>query len=119
MAVLATNVRIGNSASGDINIGAFTTSATFGTNGVLTFDTAGTITQSAAIDLSTSNTGLILRDASSVTLTSNNVFGNIAANVNGLISITNAADSTLTVTSLTDNLGTVNGITPLAAVQSP
>ncbi len=75
-------------ASGDINIGAFTTSATFGTNGVLTFDTAGTITQSAAIDLSTSNTGLILRDASSVTLNSNNVFGNIAASVNGPISIT-------------------------------
>ncbi len=109
--VRATNVRIGNSASGNINIGAFTTSATFGTNGVLTFDTAGTITQTSAIDLSSSNTGLILRDAASVTLTSNNVFGNIAASVNGPISITNAADSTLTVTSLTDDLGTVNGIT--------
>ncbi len=34
-----------------------------------------------------------------------------AASVNGPLSITNAANTTLTVASLTDDLGTVNGIT--------
>ena len=38
-------------------------------------------------------------------------FMNIAASVNGLLSVTNAANDTLTVASLTDDLGTVNGIT--------
>ncbi len=113
--VRATNVRIGNSTSGAINLGNFITTANFGTNGVVTLDTAGTITQSSPIDFSASNTGLILRDASSVTLTNNNVFGNIAASVNGPIAITDASGSTLTVASLTDDLGTVNGITTTGA----
>ncbi len=109
--IRATNVRIGNSASGNIDMGAFTASATFAANGVFTLDTAGTITQSGAMNLATANAGLILRDASGVSLTSNNVFSNIAASVNGSLSITNAANSSLTVASLTDDLGTVNGLT--------
>ncbi len=75
--VRATNVRIGNNASGDINSDAWTPGVNFAASGVLTLDTAGAITQSGAINLATNGAGLILRDASSVTLNTNNVFSNV------------------------------------------
>ena len=108
--VLASNVHIGNSSAGNINVGAWTPGAGFAASGVLTLDTAGTITQSGAINLATDGAGLLLRDASAVTLTTSNVFATIAANIAGSLTISNAATDPLTVGSLTDDVGTVNGI---------
>jgi hypothetical protein len=56
----------------------------------------------------------LLRGASGVTLTTaGNDLGNIAANTSGPISITNAANDSLTIiaTGLTDDLGSVTGMT--------
>ena len=84
--------------------------STFAT-GVLTLDTGGTITQSGVINLSAAGSGLILRDASSVTLNSANSLTNLAAtSIGGAISVTNGAANTLNVANLTDDLGAVNGI---------
>ena len=109
--IYASNVRIGNSSAGAITINTWTPAANFASNGVLTLDSAGAITQGGVINLSANSAGLLLRNASSTTLTANNVFSNIAANIAGAISISNAATYPLTVTSLTDDLGSVSGIT--------
>lgn len=115
--VRATNVRIGNaSSSGNITINAWTPAANFANNGVLTLVTTGAIIQGGAINLSNSNSDLLFRNASGVTLTSNNSFNNVAANIAGALSITNADTKPLTVTSLTDDINTINGITAPSGV---
>jgi hypothetical protein len=106
--VYATNVRLGNSTAGNLSVGAFTPTATFASSN-LTLDTAGSITQTGALNLGIDNAGLIVRDASSVALTNNgNVLSNIAATVSGAAQFTTS--SALTVASLTDDLGTINGM---------
>ena len=114
-----TNIRIGNSNAGAMAIGAgstWTPAANFAT-GNLTLFGAG-ITQNGGIDFSTSGSSLILRSGGTVTLTdSNNVFSNMAAsNSSGSVSILNKATNPLTVTNLTDDLGTVSGITTPGAI---
>ena len=113
--VRATNVRIGSTTgSGNITIGTWTPASTFAASGVLTLETSGTITQSGAINFSNDSAGLLIRNSSAVTLTNaNNVFTNLAATLGsgGTYSVKNAAASPLTVSSLTDAIGTVNGIT--------
>ncbi len=109
--IRSTNVRIGSTTSGAMDIGAWTPTADFAT-GVLTLAANGAITQSGAINLATSTADLIIRHldaASTVDLTQNNSFGNIAATVSGALSLTST--SALVITSLTDDLGTVSGIT--------
>ncbi len=92
-----------------MTINAWTPTAVFAT-GVLTLYSAGAITQGGAIDLSTSGSSLLLRGASAVSLTSGNDFNNIAASIAGALAITNAATHPLTITSITDDVGAVNGI---------
>lgn len=110
--IRADNVRIGDYQAGNINIGAWTTGSSFADDGILTLDTAGNITQSGAMNLSTGNTSLLIRDASGVTLTNDNSISNIAAQLaNGVsLDIANTGSSALAVASLTDDLGTVNGV---------
>lgn len=110
--VRSSNVRIGStSGSGNITINTWTPAASFASNGVLTLATTGAISQTGVIDLSNNNSSLLLRNASGVTFTNNNIFSNIAANIAGSISITNAATKPITITSITDDAGTVSGIT--------
>jgi len=110
--IRSTNVRIGNaSSSGNITINTWNPAANFANNGVLTLVTTGTILEGGAISLANNSAALLLRSASGVTLTNNNIFNNIAANISGLLSITNAATNPFTVTSFTDDIGTVTGIT--------
>ncbi len=91
------DIRIGNSTAGNIAINTWTPAASFA-SGVVTLDTAGTITQTGAIDLSVSGADFIARDASSVVLSANNNIGNVAASVAGSFVLTNAAANPLTVT---------------------
>jgi len=115
--VFSTNVRIGNASSGAMTITAWTPIATFAKSGVLTLDTNGGITQSGVINLATSGSNLLLRGAGAMTLTQANVFSTVAASLSsGALQITNASTKPLTVGSLTDDLGTVAGITVPAAV---
>lgn len=107
----ATNVRIGDSNAGAIRIGTWSPASTFSQNGTLTLDSSSTITQTGALNLAASNSGLLLRDSTGVTLTSNNVVNALAANINGALSLTNASGNPLTIASLSNDLGTVNGVT--------
>ena len=115
--VRATNVRIGNTAAGAMAVGTWTPAATFAP-GVLTLAAGGGITQTGPIDLSTSTSDLLIRGAGDVLLTdATNVFTNVAASKSaGALSITDAVGSTLTVASLTDDLGTANGIATTGVV---
>lgn len=107
--IFASKVRIGASNAGNMIIGTWTPASTFATS-LLTLDTGGTITQTGAITL---NSGLLLRNASSVTLSSTNQFSNIAASINGALTLNSS--SALTVTSLTDS-SIVSGITAPSGV---
>lgn len=116
-AITSQNVFIGNSTAGTITIAAWASPSTFATNGVLTLDTANSIVQTGGLDLSAGNTSLILRDANNVILTnSSNDFSNLAANVNGTLNVTNGTGHTLTIASLTDANGTVNGVASPGAI---
>ncbi|HSW93953.1 MAG TPA: filamentous hemagglutinin N-terminal domain-containing protein, partial [Gammaproteobacteria bacterium] len=110
--VRSTNLRIGNSSAGNINLAAWTPAATVAASGVLTLQTGGTITQSGALNLGTDSAKLLLRDAGGATLNTNNVIGQLAASLGSgaSLSVTNASGNPLTVASLTDDVGTVNGI---------
>lgn len=107
--IRSTNLRIGNTTNaGALDVGAWTPAASVA-SGVLTLASSGAITQSGILDLSTSGSDLIFRAGTTVNFTLNNSLGNIAANVGGDISVSSA--TTFTISSLTDDLGTVNGIT--------
>jgi filamentous hemagglutinin family protein len=127
--VRASNVRIGDLTNGNITIGAWNpgaSNANFAANGIISLATNGSITQTGAINLTNViNAGLIINggvNATTVTLNNTgNIFNNLAANLSsttsgGTLAITNAAGNNLTITSLTDDLGTVNGITAPSAV---
>ncbi|MFZ3067502.1 MAG: hypothetical protein WA253_05080, partial [Gammaproteobacteria bacterium] len=110
--IRATNVRIGNSAAGAITIGTvsstWTPTATFATS-LLSFDSANAITQSASSPINLGARALILRDSNNVLLTNtSNVFTNIAALLTGSMQLTSS--NALTIASLTDDVGTLNGI---------
>jgi filamentous hemagglutinin family protein len=109
--IRALDIRIGDSASGAITLGTWTPVNSFAPNGILTLASGNTITQTGALNLATSGASLLLRDSSGVTLNNGNVIRNVAALISGSLSITNAANNLLTVTALTDDFGTVNGIT--------
>jgi len=121
--IYANNLRIGSSTAGNINInaagGTWSPASHVAQNGVLTLQTAGTITQAASsvIDLSTAAASLLLRNASSVTLTGNNIISTLASTaISGALSIKNVASSATTVGSLTDSIGTVNGVSATGGV---
>ncbi|HEY6414808.1 MAG TPA: hypothetical protein VIX41_01180, partial [Acidimicrobiales bacterium] len=110
--VRATTVRIGDTNSGSMEIGAWTPTATFAPT-VLGLASGAGITQTGAIDLATSTSDLLVRGGGNVVLTdANNNFGNIAASKSaGSLAVTNRANSGLTVTTLNDGLGAAAGIT--------
>jgi hypothetical protein len=115
--IRAVNVRIGNSTAGNINIGNLTSAANFA-SGILTLSSAGTITQAigTALNLAASNSGLLLRNASSVTLANNNDISNVSAANVGAVTINNSSARALTSASQTDDIGTANGINSSGAV---
>ncbi len=81
--IYATNVRIGNSSAGDVTVGSWKPHANVASNGVITLDTAATITQTGVIDLSLDSAGLLLRDATSVDLSTNSGAGNVFSSIAG------------------------------------
>lgn len=115
--IYATNVRIGDSTAGAIDINPWSPAANFASNGVLTLASASAITQGggSGIDLSANGASLALRSATSVALANtNNIFSNIAANITGGLTLANSANTI--VTALTDDLGAISGITANGAV---
>src|SRR5579883_2449505 len=119
--VRAKNVRIGsNTGTGAMTINAWTPGANFASGGVLTLDTGGGITEGGVLSLATDGASLIVRSGAgsgAVSLTQANVFTSVAASLsNSALSITNASNKPLTISSLTDDLGTVSGITTPANV---
>ncbi|MBA3661987.1 MAG: filamentous hemagglutinin N-terminal domain-containing protein [Gammaproteobacteria bacterium] len=108
--VRATNVRIGNSGVNSIAVNAWTPGANFATNGVLTLQASGDITQGGVINLGTSNAKLALRSGGNITLNSNNILPQtLAGNVTGNLSLTSTTHA-LSIDSITDDIGTINGI---------
>src|SRR3990167_745176 len=108
--IRATDVRIGDSNTGLMVIAGWTPNATFAP-GVLTLFADGII-QTAATNLATSTSDLIIRGGGVVSLSDDNIFSNIAANKSAnLLTLKSAASNTLTITDITDDLGTVSGIT--------
>jgi len=120
--IFGTNIRIGNSTAGTITMGTGFVPANFAANGVLTLDSAGAINidTSPIGTIFANNQALLFRDASSVDFVAIGMSG-LAANVNGPITSNIAATQlsaySVTLGSLTDDLGTVNGITTPSGVQ--
>ena len=108
--IRATNVRIGNATAGALQTGAWIPVTTFAPGSLTLF--ANGITQTGAINLGTSTSDLLIRGAGDVVLDTDNVFAIVAASKSaGSLSITNVATNPLTVGSVTDDVGTANGIT--------
>jgi len=109
--IRSTNLRIGSSTNtGGLSIaGPWTPGSNFN-GGVLTLDSSGSISQAGVLTLGVNLPGLLLRDSNNVNLaTSTNVLTNIAgATLSGPVQI--KSSSGLTIASLTDDIGTVNGL---------
>ena len=116
-AVHATDLRIGDGNSGLITVGAWTPTQAYASSpGVVTFDSGAGIIQTGALALGASS-NLIIRGAGNDALTNTaNVINNIATLSSGSLSVVNSGTNALTVASLTDDLGTVNGINAIGGV---
>lgn len=118
--IFTNDLRIGNSSAGNITVAAgavWKPNANVASQGVITLDTGAAISQGNGIDFTVNQAGLLLRDASAVTLTdSANKLFNIAGDLAGDVSITNQSGRSMQVSTLTDDLGTVSGLTANGAI---
>ena len=109
--IRSTTVRIGDANSGAMAINAWAPVAAFGTS-VVSLYGAG-VTQGGAVNLGVARS-LMVRGAGSAVLTLGNTVATVAATLTGvgsLFSLTDAATVAMTVGSVTDDLGTLNGVT--------